>query len=187
MSGVQTVWCTLMFVHHRLLTNKQMPPPLSLPDRLVLSARSVEKLSRLTSESGTSPSSHVSVMAMMQASLKARSTWHLACRMSILLRRERTFASTMEGSGGLKGRLRSLVRTPPRLPLFLRRISRGRSTAGFAPQRGEDRSWRSSSRLKVSRSPPLSDGSSARQLLLPIHSNRHIIHKTLRGGHILVV
>ncbi len=125
----------------------------------------MEKLSRLTSESGTSSLSQVSVRAMIHASLYTRSTLHLACNKSILSRRERKFASKMERRGGLKGRFLSLVRTPPRLPLFLRQSSGGRLAAGFALQGAEKRSWRNSSRLKVSFFYPLVPGCRAEQLL----------------------
>ncbi len=94
------------------------------------------------------------------------------------------FASKMKGRGGLKGRSLSLVRTPPRLPLFLRRSSGGRLAAGFALQGAEKRSWRSSSRLKVSCLYPLVPGCSTEQMLR-IHKIAQMIQKILYRSSIL--
>lgn len=80
---------------------------------------SVSLMPRLTSALAIESFSQDSVRAMIQASRKAFSTRHLACRMSILPRRDWTFAITMEGRGGLKVRCLNLVWTPPCLPRFL--------------------------------------------------------------------
>ena len=61
------------------------------------------KTIRLTFLSGTSLSSHVSVQAMIQTSLKALTTWHLSCSKSIIFQREGTCTIMMKGGLGLKG------------------------------------------------------------------------------------
>lgn len=53
----------------------------------------------------------------------------------------------MEGGGGLKGRLLSLERVPPRFPLFLGQISTGRTLGGLMLLAMEDRRWSRASRV----------------------------------------
>lgn len=116
---------------HQLLMYKHTPPPRNLPESLVLSPRTIVKLSRLTSALSMDSSSHVTDRAMTQISLRALSRRYLACSRSILVWSERMVDRMIEGRGGLNGRLGILQWTPPRLPLFLDWSSGGRGTSGL--------------------------------------------------------
>ena len=113
------------------------------------------KPSRITSLSEINPFSQVSVRAMMQTSLKDLYRWHRACRISILLWRDQTFARMMEGRGVLKGLLLILLQIPPCFPLFLGQSSGGKATAGLMLLGEESCSDSRSAQLLVSNLPSI--------------------------------
>ena len=106
----------LMYIHN--------PPPLFLPESLVLSKRCVVKHASSIAGSGMDECSHVSVMSRTQQSLVKLSqvTWSLSS--FILLARDLTFAREWLGSGGLCGRFRNLASPPALHPRFCLRSLR---------------------------------------------------------------
>ena len=98
------------------LTYTPTPPPFLFPDASERSARTSEKPSRLSRESGTPWWSHVSVNTMMLDSRYSKQLFRLTRSSSNFGVSDRTLLSIIDGSGGLLIRRRRRSRTPPRLP-----------------------------------------------------------------------
>ena len=115
-SGEQEEDTKVESLHHRWLTRKHIPPPLSLPDSsLDLSALSTVWPGGVKAASGGNGSSHVSVKHKMEESLNSRLNDNRWNSSSVLFLSERTLTRTVAGSGGLEPRRRNLHSASPRL------------------------------------------------------------------------